>query len=587
MGITLTPPFVQAVREATDLVDLVSEHTRLEKRGHRLLGLCPFHKEKTPSFSVDAQSGLYYCFGCGAGGDAIKFHMQTTGDDFGACMEALAGRYGIPLPSTGRAGGEAPSTSSALAAAEQFFREQLRHNAGARQYLERRRTAPELVQDFGLGYAPDQWRALIDTLARELPLSALEAAGLISRSDSSDRPYDRFRHRLMFPIRGPSGRLLGFGGRTLGDDNAKYINTKETAEFQKGTLLYGLDRARAPIREKGVALLVEGYFDVLGAVQSGIPNVVASMGTALTAPQVRLLARYADEVVVGYDGDRAGEEASLKALPLLLAAGLVVRRARFPAGQDPDSLRVEEGPEVVRELVEQAPDFVILQLERIPINVRDDPRRVAAAASELRPILAAVRDATLRAAYERAAAEKLGAQVGVSGGGGIELLRRPAARGTTTSASPGRGLEVRVLTLLLQLGAPWQLELPDEGVFWDDDTRAIFVSIRAAGRSAGRTPELLSRVMANLDPAGDAVGLLASLQADLPQSPIDSAGEELAQHLDRLVYRNRRRRLQQLASEIQHAQRTGDRQRLHVLLEEKASLSRIVHRSTRSEEAGS
>lgn len=580
MAIPLSPPFVQAVRDATDLVDLVSEHTRLEKRGQRLLGLCPFHKEKTPSFSVDAQSGLYYCFGCGAGGDAIKFHMQTTGDDFAATMEALAQRYGIPLPQAER-GSSQRTAATALEAADRFFRDQLRRHTKAQRYLERRQTSPELTVAFGLGYAPDAWRALTDSLARELPLSALEEAGLVSRSERSpERPYDRFRDRLMFPIRSASGRLLGFGGRTLGDDRAKYVNTKETAEFQKGTLLYGLDRARSAVRETGSVLLVEGYFDVLGAVQSGLPNTVASMGTALTPQQVRLLARYAEDVVVGYDGDRAGEEASLKALPLLLEAGLVVRRARFPAGQDPDSLRIEEGADAVRQLVEQAPDFILLQIERIPADVREDPRRVAQVAAELRPVLAAVRDITLRGAYERAAAEKLGVPVGVAGGRGLELFRRAPASTSDTSSSPGRGLEERVLSLLLLIGVPPELELPEEEVFWDEDSRAIFRALRVRVDDVPPS-ELPACVQAQLDPASQAVSLLARLHTDLPQSPIGSEGEELAQHLDRLVHRQRRRRLQLLATEIQHAQRHGDQGRLESLLEEKAALSRIVHRRSR------
>ena len=261
-NVNLTPQLVQAVRDAVDIVSIASEHTRLRKAGRRYQGLCPIHKEKTPSFSVDPVQGLFYCFGCGAGGDAIKLHMLTTGDDFPAAIEALAMRYGIPLPSraeTRFAGGRPEQdVEAALQAASEFFRDQLRKSTFAREYLERRRIPPELVERFGLGYAPDGFRNLLPALHPRIPQADLEAAGLVARSEQRGDFYDRFRHRLMFPIHNASGRLVGFGGRTLGDDKAKYVNTNETDRFHKGTLLYGLHLAKREIRESGRAVLCEG-----------------------------------------------------------------------------------------------------------------------------------------------------------------------------------------------------------------------------------------------------------------------------------------------------------------------------------------
>src|SRR6202035_1675347 len=213
--------------------------------------------------------------------------------------------------------------------AAEFFADQLKKAPLPQRYLEKRRIPRELVERFGLGYAPDAWHSLQQALQGRVPLADLHAAGLIGRSEKSGDPYDRFRNRLIFPIHGAAGRLLGFGGRTLGDDDAKYVNTSETDQFHKGTLLYGLHLAKKEIRESGRALLVEGYFDVVGTVASGREGAVAGMGTALTPEQARLLFRYAGEVVVGYDGDSAGETAYRRALPLLLAEGLAVRRARF------------------------------------------------------------------------------------------------------------------------------------------------------------------------------------------------------------------------------------------------------------------
>ena len=245
-NVHITPQLVQAVRDAVDIVAIASDHTRLRKAGRRYQGLCPIHKEKSPSFSVDPTQGLFYCFGCGAGGDAIKLHMLTTGDDFPAAIENLAMRYGIPLPSRSEArftgGRPEQDIEGALQAALEFFRDQLRRSAFAREYLEKRRIPPELVERFGLGYAPEGYENLLPALRARVPQQDLEAAGLIGRSERGTL-YDRFRHRLMFPIHNAAGRLVGFGGRTLGDDKAKYVNTAETDRFHKGSLLYGLHLA--------------------------------------------------------------------------------------------------------------------------------------------------------------------------------------------------------------------------------------------------------------------------------------------------------------------------------------------------------
>src|SRR3954468_11641614 len=301
-NVHITPQLVQAVRDAVDIVAIASDHTRLRKAGRRYQGLCPIHKEKTPSFSVDPVQGLFYCFGCGAGGDAIKLHMLTTGDDFPAAIENLAMRYGIPLPSRteARFAGGKPERDieGALQAAAEFFKDQLRKAGFARQYLEKRRIPPELVERFRLGYAPEGYKNLLPALHPRVPQADLEAAGLIGRSERSGEPYDRFRHRLMFPIHNAAGRLVGFGGRTLGDDKAKYVNTSETDRFHKGFLLYGLHLAKREIRESGQAILCEGYFDVIGTVACGLEGAVAGMGTALPPEQTRLLARYAEGGVV-------------------------------------------------------------------------------------------------------------------------------------------------------------------------------------------------------------------------------------------------------------------------------------------------
>jgi DNA primase len=506
-NVSLTPQLVQAVRDAVDIVAIASEHTRLRKAGRRYQGLCPLHKEKTPSFSVDPMQGLFYCFGCGAGGDAIKLHMLATGDDFPAAIESLAQRHGIPLPTRVVRAGAPPERDleGALNAAQRFFTEQLRRSPLARNYLTGRRVSDELAERFGLGYAPDGWRAMIESLAPRVPLADLEAAGLAGRAERDQRPYDRFRNRLIFPIHNASGRLVGFGGRTLGDDKAKYINTAETDRFHKGHLLYGLFQARQEIREGRCAVLVEGYFDVIATVASGRAGTVAGMGTALTQEQARLLARYADEVVVAYDGDRAGETAFERALPILLAEGLGVRRAVFGEGHDPDSLRLASGEAAVVAAVDGAEDAVVVLLRRAIPGPMASSRLKASQAEAIAALLDPIRDPLMRYDYARRAAELLGVPdkeflsrlkelkgwqgVAPQGGAGDSGRNRsgPAGHhgmaGGASGAGGGprlvRSLEEQVLANLLQAGGagggvPPAGELPPAEVFFDTECRNIY-----------------------------------------------------------------------------------------------------------------
>ncbi|MFQ5349712.1 MAG: DNA primase [Thermoanaerobaculia bacterium] len=575
-NIQLTPELVQAVRDVVDIVDIAGDYTKLRKAGKRHGGLCPLHKEKTPSFSVEPAQGLFYCFGCGQGGDAIRLHMLLTGDDFPAAIEALARRYGVPLPKLRRgAGTSGPDLEPALEAAAEYFTDQLQRQAKPRSYLEERRIPAELIEEFGLGYAPPGWQNLLEALGARIPRAELEAAGLVGRSRKSGKPYDRFRDRLVFPIRSASGRLLGFGGRALDDDPAKYVNTGETAGFHKGRLLYGLDRARRPIREAGRLLLVEGYFDVLGAVASGVDWTVASMGTALTPEQARLASRYAEEVVVGYDGDKAGEEAARRVLPELLRQGLGVRRARFGAGHDPDSLRLEEGPEAVAEAVEEARDAVSAEVDRLsPPELVSDPRRVAKAAAAIGELLQVIPDAVLRFGYGRRAAARL--QVPE------ELLWRRAAAPQSTDATPARepgvvrSLEERALQLLLSGSAPPPPadRLPPPEVFRDDAMRnifGVFCTLYRDGSGDRPDPQL---IVAELGADDGAVDRLARL---LLEGPFASPSGELGEAFKQLKRRWQQQRLRALASEIGEAQQAGDEARLKRLLSKKTALSRELH----------
>jgi DNA primase len=579
----LNPQFVQAVRDAVDVVDVASGYTKLVRAGRKWKGLCPLHKEKTPSFNVDADLGFFKCFGCGAGGDGIKLHMLLTGDDFAAAMESLAQRYGVPLPARAashrgyRDSAEAErDPERALEAAAAWFREQLARSAEARGYLERRQLPRELVDRFGLGYAPEGWRNLLQALGAKHPVGDLLAAGLVVRPDGGGEPYDRFRHRLVFPIRTASGRLVGFGGRALGDDPAKYLNTAETERFRKGTLLYGLDQAKRAIRDGRRALLVEGYLDVLGAVASGIETAVATMGTALTPEQARLLARFGDEVVLGYDGDEAGQTAARRALPILLGQGLAVRLAKLPEGEDPDSLRRSAGEAAVRAAYDQAQDLVLVEIARlVPGDLHRQPHARPRAAKAATELLAAIPDPLTRFGYARAAADRLGVPLDLLlrklGGGRAELERTLAPPASVESG--GRGRERQALRILLQRvagGLPIDLGAspPPAEAFSVPEYQEFFAAFLRLYGEAGESPSLAAFRDA-VQGRVDSSAILADILIESIDSP---TGEDLGEALRDLRRSWVKSRRLELVRRIREAEERDDRALVDELYREKRRL---------------
>ncbi len=294
------------------LLDIIGRQVRLIRRGNKHVGLCPFHQEKSPSFTVFPDQGNYHCFGCGAHGTAIDFVMATEGLGFTEALRRLADLTGIPAPLREPAGPKRPSTEPLVAANEaalRWFQGRLASGEGraARDYLDRRGVPPALQDRFALGYAPDGRDGLARALTQAgIPAAVQAEAGLVGMPEDGGSAYDRFRHRLMFPIRDQRGRLVGFGGRALGEARAKYLNTSETPLFHKGSLLYGFDLAVKPARERREIFIVEGYLDVIAMAGAGFENTTAPLGTAVSEEQLRLLWRHADEPYVCLDGDAAG-----------------------------------------------------------------------------------------------------------------------------------------------------------------------------------------------------------------------------------------------------------------------------------------
>lgn len=394
-------PVVEEIRTRVNLVEVISGHTDLKQAGRTFKGLCPFHKERSPSFTVDPAKGFYHCFGCGAGGDAFKFVMEIHGLSFPEALEVLARRVGVELPE--RRGGPKVDRSRRRAllevtrAAALFFRRTLKDDARAapaRDYLRERGFAMDQALTFGLGFAPDDWEALAKHLVREgADLEAARATGLIGERNRGGGHYDRFRNRLLFTILDAEGTPIGFGARTLGaTDGPKYINSSDSEIFHKGRGVYGLSWALRSIREHGRAIVVEGYFDVLSLHQHGITTAVATLGTALTPDHAYQLKRYAPEVVLLFDGDDAGRKAAWRALPHFLAADVRPRAVFIPSGEDPDSLVQKQGAQALRSLLESAPPLLEHVIASKASAAGSDPRARGQAMRDIVPLLRALPD---------------------------------------------------------------------------------------------------------------------------------------------------------------------------------------------------
>ncbi|MBT9486122.1 MAG: DNA primase [Rubrivivax sp.] len=477
--------FLQDLLSRVDIVDVVGRHVQLKKGGVNLMGLCPFHGEKSPSFSVSPAKQFYYCFGCGASGDAVKFLVEFSGMGFREAVTDLAQQVGLPMPEDDtdpaereravQAKARQLSLTEVLDKAAGHYRHALKASPRAIDYLKRRGLTGQVAARFGMGYAPEGWRSLASAFARyDDPLLA-EAGLVITQGDEGpeQKRYDRFRDRIMFPIRSVKGEVIGFGGRVLDSGEPKYLNSPETPVFSKGRELYGLFEARQALREKGYVLVVEGYMDVVALAQSGLGNAVATLGTACTAEHVQKIFRFTDSVVFSFDGDAAGRRAAGRALEAALPHATDLRSVRFlflPPEHDPDSFVRERGvaafEQAVAEAVPLSRQLIEQAAEDLDLATAEGRAKMLALAKPLWEALpqGALRDQVLTDLAERGrmAAEDLQVRWGLrskrggrppTGGG---YLRRPPR-----SVSAAKGPWDQAARVLLQRSELW-LDLTDE-----------------------------------------------------------------------------------------------------------------------------
>jgi len=417
---------IQRVAETCDIVEVIGSYFPLKRAGTSYRAICPFHKEKTPSFHVNPQRQTFHCFGCGAGGNVFRFVMDYEHIDFPSAVRRLAQRAGVPIVE--EAGGPEDDRRADLRrrllamhadTAAWFHHHLLKTPAAqvARDYLKSRGINGEIAKSWQLGFAPDSWDALIYFLKdKRYSTEEIAQSGLVSsREDESGESnghfYARFRGRVMFPIYSDYGEVIGFSGRVLDAEakTAKYVNSPETPLFIKGKVLYGLHKTKRALIEAGSAIVCEGQIDLISAYENGVQNVIAPQGTAFTPEQARLLRRFVESVILCFDSDRAGQEAVTRSLPALLECGMDVRVARLPAGEDPDSMIRKQGAEAFRSAIGGALNYFDHALERMAESgAMQDPAKITAAARKLGPFVATISDPVLRESTARKICSRIG-----------------------------------------------------------------------------------------------------------------------------------------------------------------------------------
>ncbi|MDD5423036.1 MAG: DNA primase [Candidatus Omnitrophica bacterium] len=402
---------IDQIQEKTDIVETISRYIPMKKVGRNYKTTCPFHNEKTPSFIVSPDKQIYHCFGCGAGGNVFSFVMKYENMQFPEVVEMLAQRAGVALPRVPGRKGDDPISSQLYKvneAAAEFFQSSLMNNRSAKEYLASRGVGDELIKKFKIGFANDSWESLLNYFkAKGVGGPVLEKAGLVIANDKGGH-YDRFRGRVIFPIIDLKDRVLGFGARVMDASLPKYINSPETAIYSKGRNLYGLNSSKEAIKKEGYALVVEGYLDFLVPYQAGIKNIIATLGTALTSDQARLLKRFANTVIMVYDPDEAGEAASLRNLDMFISEDMNVYIAELPQGFDPDSAIRKFGADEFLKIVKSSKNLFDYKLDKL--NARFDmkkPHGKAAIASEMLPTISRINNAVMKSELVKKLAERL------------------------------------------------------------------------------------------------------------------------------------------------------------------------------------
>ena len=572
--------FKEQVRDAADIVEVISGYVPLKKRGQNYWGCCPFHGEKTPSFSVNPAKNMFYCFGCHEGGDIFKFIMKIDNCGFIDAVKLLANRYGIPIPEKQKTAAEIArekqneSIYKANDLAARFFQACLlktAHGKPALAYLAGRGITQEIIERFGIGYALDNFVALVTSLGkRGLSAQLLTQAGLVAEGQKGY--YDKFRNRVMIPIRNGRGHIVGFGGRVLDNSTPKYLNTSETQWFNKRWLLFGLDVAARAIRTKSQAIVVEGYMDAISLHAAGLDNVVASMGTAFSEQQAKLLKRMAAEVIFCYDSDSAGRKASVRAVSIAQAAGLKVRIAGVPDGKDPDEYVRHHGKEAFLEVIANAQNGIDFQIDETILqnNITNLAGKVEAV-SNILPFLLECKSEIEAAEHIRRLAQRLTIDEGLIAEEYRKAMRKGGAKREvqyTAQVPTQRGgvtCQAEELLLQLLLEQPEQGERSEEVLKQTGFADAVCERIYAEAKKLGdelttdklnehldsEAQSTLARILTHTLPEGDTGQLMADCLRQLKRNYLE---KEYAKH-SQLAQEYERQADERFINELMESQR--------------------------------
>lgn len=572
--------FKEQVRDAADIVEVISGYVPLKKRGQNYWGCCPFHGEKTPSFSVNPAKNMFYCFGCHEGGDIFKFIMKIDNCGFIDAVKLLANRYGIPIPEKQKTAAEIArekqneSIYKANDLAARFFQACLlktAHGKPALAYLAGRGITQEIIERFGIGYALDNFVALVTSLGkRGLSAELLAQAGLVAQGQKGY--YDKFRNRVIIPIRNGRGHIVGFGGRVLDNSTPKYLNTSETQWFNKRWLLFGLDVAARAIRKQGQAIVVEGYMDAISLHAAGLDNVVASMGTAFSEQQAKLLKRMAAEVIFCYDSDSAGRKASVRAVSIAQAAGLKVRIAGVPDGKDPDEYVRHHGKEAFLEVIAGAQNGIDFQIDETILqnNITTLAGKVEAV-SNILPFLLECKSEIEAAEHIRRLAGRLTIDEGLIAEEYRKAMRKGSAKREVQYAAQvptqrgGAARQAEELLLQLLLEQPEQGERCEEVLKQTGFADAVCERIYAEAKKLGdelttdklnehldsEAQSTLARILTHTLPEGDTGQLMADCLRQLKRNYLE---KEYAKH-SQLAQEYERQADERFINELMESQR--------------------------------
>lgn len=581
--------FAERVKQQADIVRVIGEYVRLKKSGQNFTGLCPFHQEKTPSFAVHPVKQIYHCFGCGAGGDVFKFVMELDKSTFPEAVRTVAEKCGIPIPRPRERSPEDRRENQQRGAlvemhreAAAFFVRQLRETAEgkvAAAYLEDRGLDSEAMKRFGLGYAPSSGDALLRQLKSKYPENLLEVSGLFSR-DQGGRLYDRFRRRIMFPISNEAGKTIAFGGRAMGDDMPKYMNSPETPIYSKSNVLYHLDRAKEALRQNDFSVLVEGYMDAIAVARAGITNVVASCGTSLAEPQIKLLSRFTRRVVVNYDPDAAGQTATERSLVLLLEKDFDVRVLTLPGRADPDKYLKEQGADAYRKLLKEAPPYLDYLIGRARQMDRTTAAGKVAALNFLMPYVQRLPNRLLRSEWATRIASEL-------------RVDEPVLREALRKAAAERRSEVKPKAELLGPAVkPAERQLIQMLVEAEGFRERLAREIASSGLHRGLEAERILEALVSAVASGerpDPAALAATLEEKdrrlffeiLFETPAEATWEAAESCMSVLRNRQVNEELAELQKKIETNPAAGD---LQQLLMRKDKLLRLLSREKESSE---